>query len=86
MRRARRRFFSGSRRRGTWWIRILGYGVHFHDHRTWPPRFEEREGLDRKLRLRIGAWCFSFLSPSQTPFVPSEGFIDVQALRGLESR
>lgn len=66
--RTRRKLFAASRRRGTWWIRVFGYGLHFHDHRTWPPRFEERERLDHKLRLRIGAWCVSALTPTETPF------------------
>lgn len=49
---------------GSWWFRIFGWGIHFHDHRKYPPLFSERNHLDGKRRLKIGPLCWSIVKPS----------------------
>ena len=60
------RIFSGHRTSGSWWFRIFGYGIHFHDHRIVDPLFSERIGARK--RLHIGSFCFGLLRPDRPCF------------------
>ena len=47
--------------KGTWWIRILGYGISWTDHKKHKPLFSERNGFRKA--IHIYHWCFMFLRP-----------------------
>lgn len=53
------KLLSGACYPGGWWFRILGRGIHYHDHRVVEPLFSERMGF--KKRLRLGPHCFGLL-------------------------
>lgn len=47
--------------KGTFWVRLFGYGVTGKDTRTHGLLFSERNGYTKTLRL--GFWSFSALRP-----------------------
>lgn len=53
---------QGERTRGTWWVRVFGYGVSVVDSRRYPPLFSERNGYVRVWYL--GPWRVRYLRPT----------------------
>ncbi len=56
----KRSVFSKYRRKGFWWFRIFGYGLHGKDITKNDLTFSERNGFSR--HLKIGRWSFKWLS------------------------
>lgn len=55
------RVWCGHRNAGIGWFRLLGVGLAWRDHRSWPPRFTERysgqHGITRRTFVHFGPWC-----------------------------